>query len=317
MKLLLTGSGGMVGHNLLENNYIGSHDVFHPRASELNLLNFNDVVTFLKNTRPDMIIHCAGKVGGIHANMKDKYGFFTDNIAMGFNIVKAAKEEGIKKFINISSSCIYPSECPSPLKEEYIFSGKPDAANEGYALAKLTIEQMCEYISTEYPDFQYKSLVLCNLYGRWDKFDDNRSHMIPSVIKKIHEAVKSGIQEVEIWGDGTARREFLYAEDLAACIARIIEEFDEVPQVMNVGLGYDYSINEYYDAVKKVLGYNGVFIHDIAKPVGIKQKLLDTTRQIRFGWEPIISLEEGIKRTYKFFIDFYVDKSKIKDSYGG
>ncbi|MFP3089898.1 GDP-L-fucose synthase [Treponema sp. TIM-1] len=308
MKIFISGSNGMVGRNLLENEDITKHDILKPPSSELNLLNFNDIKIYLKKTKPDMIIHCAGKVGGIQANMKDMYKFFTENALMGINLVKAAKEHGIKKFLNLSSSCTYPRNYKNPLKEEYILQAELEPTNEGYALAKLSILKMCEYISREYPGYQYKTFIPCNLYGRWDKFDEANSHMIPAVIKKIYNAVVSKLPEIEIWGDGTARREFMYASDLASCVAKAIENFEDVPSVMNVGLGFDYSINEYYETIKKILEYKGSFIYNTSMPVGMKQKLLNIDLQSKWGWKPQVSLEQGIERTYQFFLGYVNDK---------
>jgi GDP-L-fucose synthase len=303
--MLITGSNGMVGHNLLENENITKHNILKPSSSELNLLNYNDARNYLKYTKPDMIVHCAGKVGGIQANSRDLYGFFTDNAVMGINVVKAAKERGIKKLLNLSSSCVYPRNCKNPLKEKYILTGELEPTNEGYALAKLSAQKMCEYISMEYNGYLYKTLIPCNLYGRWDKFDDGNSHMIPAVIKKTHDAIKKGKNTIEIWGDGSARREFMYAADLASCIAKVIEKFEYVPNIMNVGIGVDYSINEYYETIKKALGYKGNFTYNKSKLVGMKQKLLDITSQIQFGWQPSTSLEEGVKKTYMYFLEHH------------
>jgi GDP-L-fucose synthase len=308
MKIFITGSNGMVGHNFLENEDIAKHDILKPSSSELNLQNFDDIQVYLKKTKPDMIIHCAGKVGGIQANMKDMYNFFTINALMGINLVKAAKECGIKKFINLSSSCAYPKDYKSPLKEEYILQAELEPTNEGYALAKLSILKMCEYISKEHPEYQYKTFIPCNLYGRWDKFDEANSHMIPSVIKKIHNAVISKTQTIEIWGDGAARREFMYASDLASCIAKAIENFDDIPNIMNIGLGFDYSINEYYETIKKILKYKGSFAYNISMPVGMKQKLLDISLQTEWGWKPRVTLEQGIEKTYQFFLEYINEK---------
>ncbi|GMO69631.1 MAG: GDP-L-fucose synthase [Treponemataceae bacterium] len=302
MKILITGSHGMVGHNILDNAEIQQYDVLNPASSELDLLNYGDIENYLRRNRPDMIIHCAGKVGGIQANMTDMYGFFTNNAIMGINLVKSAKEQGIKKLLNLSSSCTYPRNYKNPLKEEYVLQGELEPTNEGYAMAKLAVQKMCEYISRENPDFQYKTLIPCNLYGRWDKFSEQDSHMIPSVIKKIHEAVKADVQEISIWGDGCVRREFMYTGDLVSCITRAVHNFDTLPCIMNVGLGFDFTINEYYETVKRVLGYKGTFTHDMTKPVGMSQKLLDITRQTEWGWEASTTLEEGIRKTYDFFI---------------
>jgi GDP-L-fucose synthase len=306
MNLLITGASGMVGRNLLENAGIQKYNILTPSSLELNLLRYTNVEQYLRRNMPDMIIHCAGKVGGIQANMKDMYGFFANNAVMGINLVTAAKERGIKKFLNLSSSCAYPRNYKNPLKEDYILQGELEPTNEGYALAKLSVQRMCEYIFRECPGFQYKTLIPCNLYGRWDKFDEQNAHMIPSVIRKIHEAMEKGVKEISIWGDGSARREFMYAGDLASCIANAVQNFDTIPQVMNVGLGYDFTINEYYETIKKVLGYTGAFIHDTSKPVGMAQKLLDITRQIDCGWKAATTLNEGIRKTYEFFLGEYI-----------
>ena len=303
MKILVTGSGGLVGHNVISNESICKNTLLTPRSKELNLLDSTAVRNYVSKNKPDMIIHCAGKVGGIQANMNDLYGFFTDNAIMGINIVKTAKDCGVKKFINLSSSCTYPRDYINPLKEEYTLKAELEPTNEGYALAKLSILKMCEYISKEYPGYQYKTLIPCNLYGKWDKFTEQNSHMIPSVIKKLYLAKCDNQKNVEIWGDGNARREFMYAGDLADCIAFVIENFDKVPVLMNVGLGYDYTINEYYETIKKIVGYTGNFTHDLSKPVGMKQKLLDVSREKELGWNPKTSLEDGIRETYRYFLE--------------
>lgn len=303
MKILVTGSGGLVGHNVIDNPEISKNELLTPRSKDLNLLDYLSVFDYIKNNKPDLIIHCAGKVGGIQANMKDMYGFYTENALMGMNLVRAAKECGVKKFINLSSSCTYPRDYINPLKEEYTLKAELEPTNEGYALAKLSILKMCEYISKEYEGFEYKTLIPCNLYGKYDKFDEKNSHMIPSIIRKLDQAKKQNLESVEIWGDGEARREFMYAGDLADCIAFTISNWKKVPVLMNVGLGYDYTVNEYYENIKKILGYKGTFTHDLTKPVGMKQKLLDVTRAKDIGWIAKTSLEEGVKYTYEYYIN--------------
>ena len=302
MKILVTGSGGLVGHNVIDNPEISKNELLTPRSKDLNLLDYLSVFDYIKNNKPDLIIHCAGKVGGIQANMKDMYGFYTENALMGMNLVRAAKECGVKKFINLSSSCTYPRDYINPLKEEYTLKAELEPTNEGYALAKLSILKMCEYISKEYEGFEYKTLIPCNLYGKYDKFDEKNAHMIPSIIRKLDQAKKQNIESVEIWGDGEARREFMYAGDLADCIAFTISNWKKVPVLMNVGLGYDYTVNEYYENIKKILGYKGTFTHDLTKPVGMKQKLLDVTRAKDIGWIAKTSLEEGVKNTYEYYL---------------
>ena len=305
MKIYVTAKNGLVGKNLLENEQLQKHEIFATSHNELDLMDYNAVKDFLKKEMPDIIIHCAGKVGGIQANIKSPYDFFTDNAVMGINVVRAAKELGIKNFLNLSSSCSYPRDYKNPLKEEYVLQGELEPTNEGYALAKLSVLRMCEYISRQFPDYQYKTLIPCNLYGRHDKFSPKNSHMIPAVIRKIHEAKINNTLTIDIWGDGTARREFMYAGDLADGIAYVIDNFDKVPVLMNIGLGYDYTVDEYYNAVAQVIGWSGKFNHDLTKPAGMKQKLVDISRQTNIGWKPNTTLKEGIRKTYEYFLNEY------------
>jgi GDP-L-fucose synthase len=302
IRILLTGSGGMVGCNLLEHSAIGEFDVLAPRSSELNLLDFNAVQAYLRKHKPDMVIHAAGKVGGIQANMREPVGFLLENLDMGRNIVWASRQEGIKRLLNLGSSCMYPRNHFEPLREEMVLKGELEPTNEGYALAKAVTARLCEYIMREDASFQYKTLIPCNLYGRHDKFDPAHSHLIPAIIHKVHLAKQAGQTSVEIWGDGTARREFMYASDLADALVRAIKEFDSLPVSMNVGLGYDYTINEYYQAAADVMGYTGGFVHDTSKPVGMARKLVNVERQQAWGWSAQNDLRTGIERTYHFYL---------------
>ena len=293
----------MVGRNILQNLEEDGFEILKTRSSELNLLHYDEIKNYLNENKPDFVIHCAGKVGGIQANIKDSYGFFTENMLMGINLVKAAKEAEIKNLLNLSSSCSYPPKCENPLKEEYVFDGKPEPTNEGYAIAKASITKMCEFVTRQFNGYNYKTIIPCNLYGRYDKFGENNSHMIPAVIKKLHLAKENNINVVEIWGSGNARREFMYAGDLAQMVNYIVKNFEKMPPVLNVGLGYDYTVNEYYEIIAKIVGFNGTFVHDTAKPEGMKQKLLDITKQKEFGLKSIYSIEEGIKETYKYYLE--------------
>lgn len=292
----------MVGRNLLEHPGIGEFDVLAPRSSELDLRDFNAVQAYLHDSQPDVLIHAAGKVGGIQANMREPVSFLMDNLDMGRNIVWAAHQTGIKRLINMGSSCMYPRNHSEPLREEMVLKGELEPTNEGYALAKVVTARLCEYIMREDASYQYKTLIPCNLYGRHDNFDPVNSHLVPAIIHKIHHAKQNGQQTVEIWGDGTARREFMYAGDLADVLVRAIDGFDSLPPMMNVGIGHDYSINEYYEAVAEVIDYDGGFIHDSGKPVGMARKLVDTRRQHTWGWLPRTGLRAGIERTYEFYL---------------
>lgn len=303
MKIFITGGSGMVGRNLLEHPASAGYSILAPTSKELNLLSSEHVTAYLNQHKPDFVIHSAGIVGGIQANIANPVKFFSDNMQMALNIINGSRAAGIKNLLNLGSSCMYPRNGSNPLKEESILTGELEPTNEGYALAKISAARLCDYISRENPDLAYKTIIPCNLYGRHDKFGTHNSHMIPAVIAKINLAVKSNAPEVDIWGDGEARREFMFAEDLADFIYFSLAKFEQLPQLLNVGLGYDYTINQYYQTVASVLGFKGRFVHDITKPVGMKQKLIDTTLLHAFGWKAKTSLEDGIKSTYQYFLE--------------
>lgn len=300
MKVLLTGSNGMVGRNILEHESAGDYDFLTPSSSALDLLDEAAVRAFLERETPDLIIHSAGIVGGIQANIANPVKFLVGNTMMGLNLVNAAYELGVPNVLNLGSSCMFPRAGQNPLREDAILTGELEPTNEGYALAKISTMRLCEYVMREAGGLNYKTLIPCNLYGRHDNFDPVKSHMIPSAIRKVATARRDAESGVEIWGDGTARREFMYAGDLADFIFYAIPRLDGMPQNLNVGLGTDFTINEYYEAIAGVVGYQGGFRHDLTKPVGMKQKLVDVTRLRDFGWTHKVSLEEGIARTLEF-----------------
>lgn len=301
-RILLTGSGGMVGRNLLEHPNIGEFEVLAPRSSKLDLRDFGAVQAYLEKHQPDMVVHAAGKVGGIQANIREPVGFLLNNLDMGRNIVWAAHQAGIKRLINLGSSCMYPRNHSEPLREDMVLNGELEPTNEGYALAKVVTARLCEYIMREDASYQYKTLIPCNIYGRHDKFEPAHSHLVPAIIHKIHQAKQSGQETVEIWGDGTARREFMYAGDLADAVLRAITNFDALPAYMNVGVGHDYTINEYHQAAAAVMGYTGSFVHDLSKPVGMARKLVSVERQQAWGWSARHELRDGIEKTYSYYL---------------
>jgi GDP-L-fucose synthase len=310
MRILLTGSTGLVGRNFLEHPDIGRFDLLLPTHSELNLLDYSAIRNYLFTQEPDLVIHAAGTVGGIQANMREPVRFLLENLDMGRNLVWAARQTGVKRLINLGSSCMYPAKAPNPLCEKLIMTGELEPTNEGYALAKITVARLCEYITREDPEYQYKTLVPCNLYGRWDKFDPVHSHLIAAIIHKVHQAKLAGRAEVEIWGDGTVRREFMYAGDLADCLVEGVRQFDTMPLLMNVGQGRDYTVSAYYRTVAEVIGYRGRFVHDLSKPVGMKQKIVAIDRLSGWGWQSKVSLHEGLVATYNYYLQKY-DKGEI------
>ena len=303
MRILLAGGRGMVGRNFIEHPLAGNHEILAPASDELDLRYYDVVIDWLNAHRPDFIIHAAGRVGGIQANMREPVRFLLDNLDMGRNIVWAARNAGVKNLINLGSSCMYPRNAPNPLREEMVLQGELEPTNEGYALAKITTAKLCEYVSREAPEYQYKTLIPCNIYGRHDKFDPAHSHMVPAILHKLHQAKAGGERVVEIWGDGTARREFMYAGDLANCMMHAVNHFDDLPPMMNVGLGSDLSVNEYYRAAAEVVGYTGDFVHDLSKPVGMKQKLVSIEKSTNWGWRPRTSLRDGLEKTYQYYLE--------------
>jgi GDP-L-fucose synthase len=303
MKILITGSRGMVGSNIIEHPASSQYEILSPTSKELDLLDITSVNSYINTNKPDMIIHAAGIVGGIQANMAHPVKFLVGNMYMGLNILTVAKESGVKKFMNLSSSCMYPRDAQNPLSEDLILKGELEPTNEGYAISKVTSTRLCEYINREDESFLYKTVIPCNLYGKYDKFDLKHSHMIPAVIRKINDAKNQNLESIDIWGDGLARREFMYAADFADFVYYAIDHFEEMPQNINVGLGCDSTINEYYQKIANAVGYQGEFTHDLSRPTGMQQKLVDDTKLKAFGWQPKTTLEQGIQKTYDYFLN--------------
>lgn len=292
----------MVGRNLQAHPSAAGHDIYAPNSHELDLTDRKAVFKAIIDYQPDVIIHSAGRVGGIQANMANPVGFLVDNLDMGLNVVLAAQAADVKRLINLGSSCMFPRDAENPLKEEQVLKGELEPTNEGYALAKIAVSRLCDYISRTQEDLAYKTFIPCNLYGLYDKFDPKVSHLIPAIIRKVHEAAQNGAPTVEIWGDGEARREFMYSMDLADAIWQGVARYDDLPGLINIGIGKDHTINDYYRTVAEVIGWKGTFVHDLDRPVGMKQKLVSVERQTAFGWAPKVSLPEGIEKTYAHFL---------------
>ena len=300
--LMLTGGSGMVGQNLLEHGAASGWSIVAPNSRELDLRDAAATLAFVRRVKPDVIVHCAGRVGGIQANIAAPVDFLVTNLDLGRNIVMAARACGVPRLLNLGSSCIYPRNAANPLSEQSILQGELEPTNEGYALAKIAVARLCQYASREDPGLSYKTVIPCNLYGRHDKFSPGSSHLVPAIIHKVHLAKAHGLGEVEVWGDGTARREFMYAGDLANAIWRALDSFDSLPDLMNIGVGVDHSVNDYYHIAAKVVGWQGRFVHDLSKPVGMKQKLVAIDQQTAWGWTAPTSLEDGLQTAYAYYL---------------
>ncbi len=222
---------------------------------------------------------------------------------IGKNIVSISYKLGIKKLINISSSCMYPRDINIPIKETDILTNILEPTNEGYALAKIVTLKLCEYINKENKGFAYKTLIPCNLYGYYDSFSPEKSHLIPAIINKLHIAKINNIKEVEIWGDGNSRREFMFSSDLAKAISKAIDDIDKLPDIMNIGTGIDYKIKEYYEIAAEIIKFKGSFSYNLEKPTGMKRKIVDISLQKKWGWEAETKLKDGVRLTYNYFLN--------------
>lgn len=301
MKILITGGSGMVGRNLLNHAELLKNKIHAPSRKDLNLFDYEAIKNYLKEVKPDLIIHCAGRVGGIQANIDSPVAFLTENIELGNNLVTAAQHTGIPRLINLSSSCMYPKDLNGPISEDKLMTGPLEPTNEGYALAKIVVAKLCDYISQSNDKLSYKTIIPCNLYGKYDLFNSIKSHLIPAIISKVHSAMLGDKDSVDIWGNGEARREFMYAGDLADFIVYSINKLDEMPALLNVGTGKDYSVTEYYKKVAAIAGYKGKFTYDLNRSIGMQRKLTDITKLNQFGWKAKTKLETGLVNTYDYY----------------
>ena len=301
-RVLLTGGAGMVGRNIAEHAGARAWELIAPTRAELDLERPEAVKTFVREVRPQVVIHAAGLVGGIHANLARPVDFLVRNVDLGRNVILAAHAAGVPQLINLGSSCMYPRNGSNPLREEQVLDGELEPTNEGYAIAKIYAARLCQYLRRQEPTLEYKTLIPCNLYGRHDHFEPTRSHLVAAALRKIHDASNKGEVCVDVWGDGTARREFMDAADLADAVVRHVSHGREAPELMNIGLGLDHSVNDYYHAAARAVGWAGDLRHDLSRPVGMKQKVVDVSRQTAWGWKPRLSLDEGLARCYAFFL---------------
>jgi GDP-L-fucose synthase len=294
VKILVTGAGGMVGRNLLADPRAARHQILSPSRSELDLTDSVACQSLLVREKPDLIIHLAAVVGGLQAHIDAPATFLADNLAIALNLLGAARRAAIPRLINLGSSCMYPRGREGALGEDQLLSGPLEPTNEGYALAKIAAWKLTQAFGREDPGRLWRTLIPPNLYGPHDRFDAARSHLVAAAIAKIDHALRAGANEVEIWGDGTARREFLFVGDLADFVWRFHDRLEDLPETLNVGVGEDATVDDYYGAVAGVMGYRGAFRHDPRRPVGMRRKLLDVTGQTLLGWRPATSLVEGV-----------------------
>lgn len=296
----VTGGAGMVGSWVIQSlRAAGTADSIHaPTSAELDLRDVEAVRDFVRCARPDLVVHAAGRVGGISANIQAPVAFLSDNMLIGMNVIGESARAGVPQLVNIGSSCMYPKG-RELLHEEDILTGLLEPTNEGYALAKIAADRLCEYVSRERA-LVFRTIIPSNLYGPRDHFDE-RGHLLASAIRKVHEAHQSG-GRVQVWGDGTARREFTYVADLSDWLVEVLPRLDELPQRLNVGSGVDHTVREFYELASEVVGYHGSYDFETDRPTGMARKLMDSSRAQAFGWKADTSLSVGVQRTYEYFL---------------
>ena len=305
-SILITGSSGMVGRSLVK-NLKNKYKIFTPSSKELNLDNINKIEKYLRKKKPTHIVHLAGYIGGIGANTSEPVRFLQENILIGINLIKTSHKLKIKNFLNMGSSCIYPVNQKKPNKEEKLLNGKIEKTNESYALAKISCVKMCEYISRN-SSMNYFSLIPCNIYGPFDKYNNTNSHVIGSLIKKIHEAKYKNKKSVEIWGNGKSKRELIYVDDVANAIEKFLSKKILVRNKkywLNIGTGTDFSITSIAKKIAKEFNYKGKFFYNKQKPNGAKSKLLDVRLSKIMGFEAKVNLNDGLKKTADWYLKNY------------
>jgi len=313
-KIYIAGHRGLVGGAILKNlQSAGFNNLLTKPHNELDLLNQQEVNDFFEKEKPEYVFLAAAKVGGIGANSTYPADFIYQNTMIGFNAIHAAYKNGVKKLINLGSSCIYPKLAPQPMKEEYLLSDFLEPTNEAYAVAKISVIKLCAFYNRQHGT-NYLSVMPTNLYGPGDNYDPDSSHVLPALIRKFHEAKVSGSDKVILWGDGSPRREFLFSEDLAQALAMLMQNknagdlTNPAGDFVNVGSGKDLTIRELAEKIRDVV-YECLpdricrIEWDTSKPNGTPQKLLDISRITALGFSPNTGLNKGIKIAYKDFVD--------------
>ena len=301
-KVFISGHNGMVGSALIRafNSRVEEYEIITRNRTELDLCNQQDVHHFLSSEKPDIVINAAGRVGGIYANNTFPADFIRENLLINTNLIHASYEVGVTRFLNLGSSCIYPREAEQPLKEESLLTGPLEPTNSAYALAKIAGLEMCRHYRKQY-GVLFHSAMPTNLYGPGDNYHAQNSHVLAALIRRFHEAKKTGQSEVCIWGTGKPRRELLHADDLADALLFLLS-VDNPPDWINVGTGRDQTILELANLVKDTTGFVGEITHDLTKEDGTPVKRLDVSLLDNLGWKARISLEQGLKSTYGDFL---------------
>jgi GDP-L-fucose synthase len=300
--VFVAGHRGMVGAALVRLlRARGYSNLLLRTRAELDLCDARAVRAFYEEQRPAYVLIAAAKVGGIWANATQQVEFLSDNLQIELNLINGARAIGVRKMLFLGSSCIYPKLAPQPMREDSLLTGLLEPTNEAYALAKICGIRLCQASHRQY-GCNFISAMPTNLYGPEDNFDLQTSHVLPALIRKFHLALERGDQSVTLWGTGLARREFLHVDDLAEACLFLMEKYNE-PELINVGCGEDTTIRELAEIMGRVVGFSGKVEWDTSKPDGTPRKLLEVSKMTELGWKPKIALEEGLKKTYKWWLD--------------
>ena len=301
-RIFVAGHRGLVGAAIVRRlRDFGFSNLLLAGRDELDLLDAPAVTAFFADQRPEFVFDAAARVGGILANDSLPADFLLDNLKIQNNLIEASWRSGVSKFLFLGSSCVYPKHAPQPIREESLLAGSLEPTNEWYAVAKIAGIKLCQALRKQH-GFDAISLMPTNLYGPFDNFDLKGSHVLPALIRKFHEARQASTGEVEIWGSGTPRREFMHVDDLADAAVFLMERYSQ-PEIINVGVGYDVTIAELAGLVKDVVGFEGGLRFDRTKPDGTPRKLLDVSRLAALGWRSRIELAEGVRQTYQWYVD--------------
>ena len=299
-KIYVAGHEGMIGSLLLEELiYRGYKNVITKEFEQLDLRDQSMTTEFIQKSKPEYVFLISGKVGGIQANIKNPANFLYDNLMIASNVIEASRIVGVKKLLFLGSSCIYPRLSKQPMKEDYLLTGSLEPTNEGYAIGKIAGVKLCEYYNKQY-GCNFISAIPPNIYGPRDNFSLTDSHVISALIRKINYAKVNGENSIEIWGTGSARREFLFNSDLVDGLIFLMINYSEKEHI-NIGSGNDISIKELAELIKKIIGYKGEFFWDESKPDGMPKKLMDSSKINALGWFPKTSLRNGLQRTYNWY----------------
>jgi GDP-L-fucose synthase len=310
-KVYIAGHRGMVGSAIERQlKTLGYTRIVGRNSKQLDLRNEQEVRDFFEDERPSIVIDAAAKVGGILANNSHPYSFLMDNLKIQNNLISSSLEFEVDKFIFLGSSCIYPKLAPQPLREEYLLTGPLEPTNEWYAIAKIAGVKAIEAVRKNYGK-DYVALMPTNLYGIYDNFDLETSHVLPAMIRKFHEAKVENNYPVTLWGSGKPLREFLHVDDLAGAVVFALE--NTLPEYLyNVGSGSELKISELASLIQTVVGHNGTITYDSTKPDGTPRKLMDSSKLMTLGWKPKITLEEGLKSTYDWFFQNQDSYKQVK-----